>query len=741
MFTRMLLFAAAIVALGAGPAPRRDRWRIIGPGGGGAQFVPTISPHDPNRVFVACDMTGAYVSNDGGSSWRMFNLRDRVRYFVFDPIDRNTIYAQTSALWRSVDGGVSWQVVYPDPNSVEGMIMPDDHAEAQLMTAAGRVRPFTALAIDPTNSKTLYASMNDGASDALLVSKDRGASWTKGSTLPGPARIIVVNKGVYAIGSDFVVAPGEDAPRKTPGHFIDVSAGFNEHAVVIYGIDQDHAYVSEDGGAHWREAALPGGARLRAVATSMRHPDVAYVSYEALKSEGVNYFGVAVSRDSGRTWKLAWKEDGSPAPNVHDVWISERFGPSWAENPLNLGVSPTNPDLVYGTDFGRTMRSRDGGKTWDAVYSTRTPEGAFATTGLDVTTCYGVHFDPFDARRMFISYTDIGLFRSEDGGKSWTSATIGAPRPWWNTTYWMVFDPAVRGRAWAVMSGTHDLPRPKMWRRTSIERYRGGVAMSEDGGKTWRASSNGMPQTAATHILLDERSPVGARVLYVAAFGRGVYKSTDGGLNWRAANEGLPGPEPFAWRLAQDRNGILYLVLARRSEDGSFGNAGDGSVYRSNDGAAHWSRVNLPPGVNGPNGIAIDPRDPGRMYVAAWGRSTPTKAVDGGIFLSTDGGGSWRNVLASDQHIYDISIDPRDARKLYACGFESNAWRSTDAGEHWTRIRGYNFKWGHRVIPDPGDASQIYITTFGGSVWHGPAAGDAAAPEDIASPGLAYTKH
>ena len=35
--------------------------------------------------------------------------------------------------------------------------------------------------------------------------------------------------------------------------------------------------------------------------------------------------------------------------------------------------------------------------------------------------------------------------------------------------------------------------------------------------------------------------------------------------------------------------------------------------------------------------------------------------------------------------------------------------------------RGYNFKWGHRVIPDPADAAKIYITTFGGSVWHGPA--------------------
>jgi len=56
---------------------------------------------------------------------------------------------------------------------------------------------------------------------------------------------------------------------------------------------------------------------------------------------------------------------------------------------------------------------------------------------------------------------------------------------------------------------------------------------------------------------------------------------------------------------------------------------------------------------------------------------------------------------------------------------------STDRGETWTRIRGYNFKWGQRVIADPKDASKIYVTTFGGSVWHGPAAGDATAAEDV----------
>jgi hypothetical protein len=82
--------------------------------------------------------------------------------------------------------------------------------------------------------------------------------------------------------------------------------------------------------------------------------------------------------------------------------------------------------------------------------------------------------------------------------------------------------------------------------------------------------------------------------------------------------------------------------------------------------------------------------------------------------------------------------DPRDPKVLYGCGFENSAWRSRDRGATWERIRGYNFKWGHRVVPDPRDARMIYVTTFGGSVWHGPADGDPRAVEDIVTPVAAH---
>jgi photosystem II stability/assembly factor-like uncharacterized protein len=69
--------------------------------------------------------------------------------------------------------------------------------------------------------------------------------------------------------------------------------------------------------------------------------------------------------------------------------------------------------------------------------------------------------------------------------------------------------------------------------------------------------------------------------------------------------------------------------------------------------------------------------------------------------------------------VYDVTVDARDPKTLYACGFESAAWRSDDRGATWSRVPGYDFKWGHRVVVDPADRRMIYVTTFGGSVWHG----------------------
>jgi len=747
---RKLTLAAVLAVAGLCAADRPGDFRVIGPGGGGAMYNPTFSPHDVNTALINCDMTGAYITHDGGQSWRMFNLRGRVEFFVFDPVARHTIYAQTTGLWRSTDDGQSWKLVWPRPSTVRGVRMNSDHAEEEIAAEPNPLGVVTAMAIDPADSRTLVGSARDGQANALFVSKDAGQRWSRIRGLDStPKRIWIdgrspkQNRDLYIAGQHGILArrDGKWNDWKSPAGvtFTDISGGIPANGdPVFYATSDRGAFVSRDGGASWETVTLPGaGAKVRAVAASLHHPEVAYLSYQKLALDGSTWFGVARTRDTGHTWALVWKEaEKVPAANIHDAWITEKMGPSWGENPLMLGVADQDANVCYGTDFGRSLLTTDGGENWRAVYSKRVPGGEWTSTGLDVTTNYGYFFDPFDSRRRFIAYTDIGLFRSEDAGRSWTRSVDGVPRAWTNTTYWIVFDPEVKGRMWGVMSYTHDLPRPKMWRRpNATDRYRGGVCRSEDGGRTWKASNNGMPETAPTHILLDPGSPKDARVLYVAAIGRGVYKSTDGGATWMLKNNGIKQEKPLAWRLARANDGALYLLIARRSEDGSIGNDGDGAMYRSNDGAETWQPVALPSGANGPNGLAIDAHDSKRLYLATWARATGLHGEGGGVFLSEDAGQTWRNVLDRDQHVYDVTVDPLDAHVLYACGFESSAWRSDDSGEHWIRIPGYNFKWGHRVIPDQESASKVYITTFGGSVWHGSVKGTER-PVDIATPEL-----
>ncbi|PYV14095.1 MAG: hypothetical protein DMG21_19265 [Acidobacteria bacterium] len=553
-------------------AQRFDAWRILGPGGGGAQFHPTVSPHDPNLVLVACDMTGAYISENGGASWRMFDLRSPVRSFAFDPLDPNVIYANTHVLWRSADRGRTWSLVFPSPDSVTGLIMPDDHASPTLLTGENWSAYVTALAIDPADSKKLYVAVAESTRPspratgalhvALYFSDDRGAHWQRVQGLDEAAYEIYIDprspasdRTLYFVNFNSVTMRKagvwrKEAPPADKIKFMGTSAGFSGGgALTVYALTyrldapSKELRISRDGGATWEAAnrALLGGLgaassvpQLTAIGACLTHPEVAYVSYDRLRLDGQVFHGIAKTTDAGKTWELVWKEAQAPAPNVHDAWITERFGTGWGAPAWSLGVAPTNPDICYQTDDGRTMRTLDGGKTWEAVYSHRLPDGTYTTTGLDVTTNYGVFFDAFDPRRMFIAYTDIGLFRSENGGQSWTSSTQGVPRRWVNTTYWIAFDPAVKGRVWGVMSYVHDLPRPKMWRRTSPEKFDGGVSISDDGGRTWRPSNQGMPPTAATDVLLDPTSPVNARVLYVTGFGKGVFKSADGGKTWRS---------------------------------------------------------------------------------------------------------------------------------------------------------------------------------------------------------------
>jgi photosystem II stability/assembly factor-like uncharacterized protein len=751
------LFVLATSALGQ--APRFDSWKIVGQGGGGTMIAPTISPHDSRLVVEHCDMTGGYISHDDGDSWRMFNLRSVIETFAFDPTDKDVIYAGNEALWRSENRGKSWRMVFPDPNknTVEHQV--GDHADI-FFTSDDPSYPgpgsISAIAIDPQDSKRLYISFKKSHStSAVYISTDRGATWKQLASISQSvilltfhegSLIAVAGKGAYRLSGEGNVAE----LGQLNSNISVASVAHVDKATWIYATTQDgKIVVSETAGDAWRDVTPSLGPNqeavtFHAISASDQHGEVAYAGFRPrgveIGTSGPNlYNGIIKTIDGGKTWNTVYKESTIPAKNLDRSWIEQRAAVPGTESifpdaPWSLGVAPTDPNICYATDLFRTYRTLDGGKTWKDVNSKRIDGDKWTTRGLDVTTIHGVQFDPFNSKHVFIDYTDIGLFQSQNGGISWKSTSSGVPENWRNTTYWLAFDPAVKGLIWGAFSGVHDLPRPKMWRTHGTARYKGGVAVSTDGGYHWTPSNLGMPPTAVTHILLDPGSPVGKRVLYATAFGRGVYKSVDNGKSWILKNDGISGTQPFTWRLTQDKEGTLYLVVARSSEGISPPVPGPGALYRSTDKAEHWVKMNLPDGVNGPTKLAIDPRDSKRLYLSAWGHEGESVDSGGGVFLSVNAGETWESIFSNSQHVFDLTMDPQDPEVLYIAGFDSAAYRSIDHGAHWNRIKGYNFKWGYRVIPDPNDPEKIYITTYGGGLWHGPAAGDPEAQEDITTP-------
>jgi photosystem II stability/assembly factor-like uncharacterized protein len=751
-----LLVLVGFAAVVAAQPPGMTGWKVIGPGGGGTTIGPTISPHDSRLVVEHCDMTGGYVTGDNGLSWHMFNLRGGIEAFAFDPTDPRVIYAGNAALWRSKDSGRTWKMLFPSParNTVEHQL--GDHSDYSL-TSDDPAYPggeIDAIAIAPSarggsgqiSPERLYLAFHKRAQPEVLVSStDRGLTWARLSTLSQPVLLLVAQgSGVIAVSGSAVFRIASDGSStdvgSIPTAFRAVSAARSADAVWIYGTGQDgKVYLSQDSGRKFAEVTPDlhqTAGRFEAIAASEQHPEVAYVGFRGLQL-GVgkeNLFnGIAKTGDGGRTWKIVFKESDHAAANLSGTWIEERARQDsediWFDAPYSLGVAPANPDVAYATDLFRTYRTLNGGASWQEMNSRRANDDSWTSRGLDVTTNYGVQFDPFDSRHIYMDNTDMGLFQSADGGQSWRSTSEGVPEDWRNTTYWLAFDPAVRGRVWGAFSGTHDLPRPKMWRNRSPRSFTGGVAVSSDGGNRWQPSNAGLPNDSITHILLDPSSRAGSRTLYACAFGRGVYKSTDNGRSWTAKNDGIAGEEPFAWRITLSPDSSLYLVVARRSEGKDYAASEAGALYRSTDRAEHWQRMDMPDGVTGPTGLEIDPRDPRRLYLTAWGQEGDDFDRNGGVFASDDGGKTWRALFTKSQHVYDLTIDPRHPDTLYITGFDAAAYRSTDRGAHWSRIAGYDFKWGHRVIVDPNDPAQIYIATYGGGVWHGPAMGAANPPE------------
>jgi photosystem II stability/assembly factor-like uncharacterized protein len=188
-------------------------------------------------------------------------------------------------------------------------------------------------------------------------------------------------------------------------------------------------------------------------------------------------------------------------------------------------------------------------------------------------------------------------------------------------------------------------------------------------------------------------------VYYVGAGGGGVFKTTDGGLNWKPIFAHEETSSIGAIAVAASNPSIVWVGTGEANiRNDVLPGAG---AYLSTDAGKTWRMMGLQ-NVGQIGRIVIDPHNPDHVVVAAQGHAWGPNP-DRGVFVTTDGGKSWRKSLYVDDHTgaIDVVMQPTNGQVLLAATWQadrrawtlndggpgSGVWRSTDGGETWKRLR------------------------------------------------------
>jgi photosystem II stability/assembly factor-like uncharacterized protein len=476
--------------------------------------------------------------------------------------------------------------------------------------------------------------------------------------------------GVYAVagvpysypGTLYRSADGGDSWKALVGPGFQVVATAPDHPGTVYAAG-DRLVRSTDGGNTWTDvtpapagvrhainslAVLPGGVVFAADGPTLLRSADSGGTWSAVASEDVNFTpltvlaapadpshvvyasrrAIYVSADGGLSFKLAARPP-SEGPDQEDV------GP----------LAPSVPGTFYAMLAGdaRVFRSDDRAASWRVAG--RLPIGF--PGGSEVLLV-----DPRTPARVYAG-TGYGLFKSEDGGRTWKRSEAGLPRPLGESLQILSLA-AAPSQPEALYAGTFE------W----------GVGRSRSAGERWQIGlENGL--NAVTVRLLKFPRPDTA-LLALGDQGARSFRSTDGGRTWQQFARGL------------SRDGLNDLAWEPGHPETLYAFNGTG-LWRSLDGGSSWKRISASTGG----------------HLAILDGSTFVADVGCGLFRSVDGGRTWRKVLRCEvtdediAQIEDLQVDPKNTRTIYAHALVSNGsshfgyavYRSRDGGLTWKTLQ------------------------------------------------------
>ena len=488
---------------------------------------------------------------------------------------------------------------------------------------------------------------------------------------------------------------------------------------VLAAIEGQGIYRSSDGGSTWSPSNTGMGCNFPRFFSggSTASPSALYVSTTC---------GVYKSVDSGNTWTFANLGGfiGSVATvagtstvwattNGQGLWRSTDSGGTWQQmnnglpsDPASgiaiINLLPFTPNVYLTTIKGAGVyRSYDQGATWQAENSglpagpyqfmsgiggagdgylyvlldgagiwrgTAGPSGAsplsWSQWGTSATQLPKRANTPTLVNGVYYVPTGEGVFRSSDGGATWTQINGGLGGGFVNNT---ATDSANPGIAYAA-AGT--------------------IYKTGDGGTTWSKADSGI--TGAVNGIRGGLGTVLRQLdgtLYAATGNAGIFKSTNGALTWTAVNSGLPGTigQGPGLRTHPTNAQTLYAFFGTAAPSGPSGDPL--GVFVTTNAGASWTSItgDLSGNALFVSDLRVDPAT-GYLYVA-------TRA---GLFRSVNGGVNWTPVYTASAANYVRLDDGTSPSTLYfsaslADAFgsplaSSGLYRSTDGGSTYSQV-------------------------------------------------------